>query len=893
VRLLTGPAGSGKTTYVVEQLRQAVRSGDQSVRLLVPTATMAQHLQNRLAREGLVFRRGLIQTFSGFVEAWTADLPQVSEAALYLIVEEAARRVNRPEFARVVEMRGFCASLARTIAEFSSAGCDSRRLAAHLPEGPLSDAFLAVYREVDRQLAVRGLSMRARRLEAAADRIAAGGMPGIATVWLDGFHALPDPELAVIRAMTKHAEVVLVRTDGQEQSELAGWPVSRFAKSRPSPALMLVKAPNIEREAEEIARRILEQSSAGHPFRDMAIIVRNPDTYVPVLRAVLDRFGIPARFYFDGHLQEHAAIRFLCGAVHAMLSGWEHTKTMAVLRLAPRFAESSDMDRLDFAVREQIPNAGLGPLKALLVDDGGKPRSPGCERLLHKLDSLAALEEWQQFALTPKEWAGRFRTLRNLFRVGEPADRDGRAMVELHRSQAAALDAFDEALDATAGALDPRHAIGIAAFFHALESVLRITPLRIADQRRNVVQVLSAPEARQWVLPLVFICGMVEKEFPSFHTQDPFFPDAARCELNRAGIRVRTAAEFEREERALFDSAITRATAAVTLTYPEFNARGDRNLPSLYLEHLFIPPSDSRTVKPRPRHILPPRPPAQVHSPALLQELRRRTGSISPTAVELYLQCAFQHFAGRLLRLKTAPPRPAERLNFMTQGQIVHEVLRTWWAAGGNIEPVFEDVFAAALEKEHIPCVYHTERLRNAMLDDLREFVAGDKWPRGMFESRTEEQFDFMLEGGVQIRGKIDRLDVAGGRAYVIDYKYSNAQNTKSKLNNADLVQAPMYLMAAERVFGLKPAGMFYVGLKRGPVYAGWSEDGLMDGQVPDADWLGKTEKRVLEIVDEIRGGRIEVLPSDPDKCRFCDFADACRVQVQVAVDAPEEAETA
>ena len=65
---------------------------------------------------------------------------------------------------------------------------------------------------------------------------------------------------------------------------------------------------------------------------------------------------------------------------------------------------------------------------------------------------------------------------------------------------------------------------------------------------------MSAHEARQWVLPVVFVCGMVERQFPRFHQQDPFFPDAARCRLNAAGIRVRTAAEFEREERALFDT---------------------------------------------------------------------------------------------------------------------------------------------------------------------------------------------------------------------------------------------------------------------------------------------------------------------------------------------------
>ena len=129
------------------------------VRLLVPTATMAQHLQNRLARDGFVFRRSLIQTLSGFLRPWTGDAPEVSPSVLYLLVEQAARRVARPEFERVTQFHGFCSSLARTIEEFASAGCDSARLAANLPDVPLGDAFLAVYQEVDRELERRGLAL--------------------------------------------------------------------------------------------------------------------------------------------------------------------------------------------------------------------------------------------------------------------------------------------------------------------------------------------------------------------------------------------------------------------------------------------------------------------------------------------------------------------------------------------------------------------------------------------------------------------------------------------------------------------------------------------------------------------------------------------------------------
>src|SRR5690348_1539859 len=115
MRLLTGPAGSGKTTFILDRFRAMLRSQTDSVRLLVPTATLAQHLQNRITREGFVLRRSLIQTLSGFIDTWAEDLPAVPDTVLYLIVEEAARRVNRAEFARVVHMPGFCAALARAI----------------------------------------------------------------------------------------------------------------------------------------------------------------------------------------------------------------------------------------------------------------------------------------------------------------------------------------------------------------------------------------------------------------------------------------------------------------------------------------------------------------------------------------------------------------------------------------------------------------------------------------------------------------------------------------------------------------------------------------------------------------------------------------------------------
>src|ERR1035441_5514084 len=703
MRLLWGPAGSGKTTYILDRFRQALAAGHSNIRLLVPTATMARHLQNRLAREGLVFSPSLIQTLSTFVRDYAGSATEVSSTVLYLLVEQAALRVAPPEFSRVTRFHGLCNSVAHTIEEFASAGCDSARLAACLPGVPLGDAFLAVYREVDRELARRSLATRARRLELAAAHIAGHGLNGVDTIYMDGFHALPDPELRVVSAMGAHADLTLTLGDEDltpvlhERLTSMGFTGEDARARRARPALALVKAPGIEREVEEIARRILQQAAAGRPFREIGVIVRAPEIYVPPLRSTLERFGIPARFYFDIALDRHPVVRFLSGAIEAMLGGWDHARTLAVLRLTPRFADFAPADGFDFAVREQIPNAGLSQLRSLLLAGEGQPR-PGAERLLHKLESLAALEEWRGFALSPANWAARFSTLRHLFRPAPPAEPATHELALQWRSQSAVLRLFDLALAEAASALDPAREIAIEDYWRAVKSVLTLKPLRLDDGRRNVVHVISAPEARQWVLPIVFVCGMVEKQFPQFHKQDPFFPDPARCRLNAAGIRVRTAAESEREERALFSTATSRATMLVTLSYPEFDSRGERNLPSIYLEDLLRAPVDSLPVRPAPRTLPEPRSApriaAQIAAGDLLDFLRRRTARLSPSGLETFLQCPFQYFTQRLMRLKTAPPRPEERLSFLEQGNIVHEVLAAWWHDPQNVAPPFERIFA-------------------------------------------------------------------------------------------------------------------------------------------------------------------------------------------------------
>jgi ATP-dependent helicase/DNAse subunit B len=875
--LLTGPAGSGKTSRILERFREARRRRDAGVRLLTPTATLAQHLQNQVAREGFVFRPGLIQTLSRFVDPFAADMPQVSEALFYLIVEEAAIRVDRREFARVVRLPGFCAALARTMEELSSAGCDAERLAnSMVREGgpaPLGEAFLAVYREVAGVLRRRGLATRSQRLWHAAERIAREGHPAIHTVWLDGFHAMPDPELAVIAAMCGHADVtvtlpvVAIAEPTRARLLAMGFAEEACTRERTPPRIELCATPSMEREADEIARRILEQVAAGKMFRDIGVIVRSPELYAPILRTTFDHFAIPARFYFDADLSKHALVRYLTGVVDAMLGGWDHAETLAAVRLAPGLT----CDAFDFAVRKEMPGCGLAGLRRIAADAATRRHGDTANPVLELLGEIEKTEQWRTIFIAPAEWAIRLRGLRELFTPGR-LETGSYEAAAIARGQAAVLELFDGTMEAAARAL-PERPVPLSEFWRTAKSVLRLTPLRVDDGRRNVVHVLGAHEARQWRLPVVFVCGLVEKQFPKFHTQDPFFPEAARAQLKQAGIRLRTAADFEAEERFLFDWAVTRASESLTLTYPECDTRGQRNLQSLYLESAGAAKSEWKSVRPQPgREPSAAWPAAAISSPDLLENLALRHQAFRPTGLESYLQCPFQFFGRDTLHLHAAPARPEQRLDFRTQGAIVHGVLAKLGRDAGRLEETFRSVFREVCERERVPAGYRTEASGERMLADLRALVEDPAWTPG-HEIRTEQKFRYTLGAGVEISGRIDRIDVTPeGGAYVIDYKYSGAQNLRNLAVNESLLQPQLYLLALERCFALRPEGMSYWGFKGGVQRTAWTPF--------DA---AQTIETALRIAGEVRAGRVEPSPSDQAKCRFCDYRDVCRFEAAEA----------
>lgn len=821
--LVTSP-----TTQVLGEFREALHRREDGVRLLVPTATMADHLLHLLAREGFVLRPSVIATLSQFIVGWTEDMKQVSPAQLSLSVEEAVARVDAPEFGRVRDLAGFHGALATTLEEFSTTGCDPEQLARRLPDTPLAQPFLRVWLEVTSDLRRRNLGMRATRLKRAAARIEHEGLGQIHTVWIHGFLTLTAPELEVARAVSRHAKLTVSVPDSQDAA--------------PREVLVEVfRAPDPDREADEIARQIIAQYKSGRNFREIGIVIRNPDVYLPVFRASLGRFGIPARFYFATPLSDFPPVSSIRALMQALLSGWDYELTLKALRPV---IPSPDFDRFDFAVRARLPGCGL-------------------ETMNGATEELQVLDPWRSARLSAAEWASRLKAL----------------------PRASGLQAFETALDETAAFLERRGRVPLDVFWKAASTVLSLTPVRSPDRRRDVVHVLSVYEARQWKLPVVYVCGLAETQFPRHHAPDAFFPDAARQQLQQAGIPVRTSADLQQEERFLFDLACTGATSRLVLSYPQSDSRGIVTMPSAFLAEMKVGETAGcpALVRPRQRLDVTATQAVVIRDAALLETLKKR--SFSASGLECFLDCPFQFFARHTLRLEARPLRPERRLDFMVQGSIVHKTLAALPKSDQELEVVFTRTFDEVCAANAIPPSYRREALRRQMLEDISRFLQDRQLPTSV-STLTEQSFEIVLDEFVRVRGRIDRIDVTpDGRALIIDYKYSPAQSVSQRARRDDRLQGPLYVLAAERQLGVKPAAMLYCGLRgnarrQEARFAGWADPSValpMRAAPLTPEWLASGERLALRTAAAIMNGTVAPSPARLDLCGRCDYRDVCR----------------
>lgn len=839
---------------------------------------MAEHLRHRLAREGLVVRPDAIVTLSRFVEPLVSDLPAAGPVSIDRAVAAELAAEPPEAFARVAEMDGLRRMLARLVEEVAPAQPQD----AVWPESGLSAAahgFAKVFRAVERRLAASGLHLRATRLRTAAGRLRTEGHPW-QRLFLAGFYAFTPAELEVLAALAPaQVEVSLPPSAPAEASRewlrRAGWEECPLPAEPRNARRRIVAAASEQQEAEEIARRILEAHAAGRPFREIGVVVRSEYPYVPLLRTTLARFGVPARFYFPRTLAAHPLGVFLLRLLDTMRRGAGHEHLLGLLASPLGGLWPGDSgDRIRYALCESLPGSGI-------------PEE------IERASPLFSAATWQRLrtaALPPAAWAKEGAALLAAIPLPTP---DPKRLLEL-RPLLSARAGWGTAFELLCENL-PDEPVMLDTVHDALERILEHVPVDDGDRRRHAVQVIDVYEARQWRLPLVFVCGLTERVFPQYHAPHPILNDRDRELLRGCGIALRTSAERQREESLLFETALGCAIEETVLSYPKSSVHGEELLPSL-----FLPPLDTAAES-----CVPARPPALWPKPAsgrvriaeasLRAQLRKLRATLSPTAVEAYLQCPFQYFGRSVLKPRQMPALPAERLDLLLQGNILHETIAAGEGSPLLVDQWFHDAFAEACREHSIPPGWRTEAVLLDLERNLLRFLESPPLA-GARTLAVESDFRLKLRDDVRIRGRMDRLARVDGRGVVVvDYKYSNPDRVRSRIRahqSGELVQGGLYLWAVRKMTGQPPAAMLYCGLRTEVSWAGWHVPmfGWEEiGETCDAAELdaiaGRAVETSLDVADRIGEGIIAPHPADEKKCTWCEFRDACRVESAPAAE--------
>jgi ATP-dependent helicase/DNAse subunit B len=890
--LLTGPPGSGKTQHILEKIAASARRGTADVLLLTPTATMAEHLSHELARKLGALPEGLIQTLHRFVAGFATEFEPLSAPLLRRIVRRQLDAEVSEQFHAVADYPGFQNAIAALVTELSAAGVPAHRLEKALSvcqAKPVhSAALIALLGRIEDELLHRRKLVRGDRLRAVARRIVEDGPGGYREILFDGFFSFTRAELDLIRGITEHADVTvtLPRWPGSEHTReqllRLGFDERALQPDRREPQYEIIRAQNEDAEAAEIARRILAEARAGRSFRDMGVIVRSGDRDGPALETTLTRFGIPARFYIGRSPVADAGVQQIVRIVESLRQGWDMESMLGVVRLSPAGARR---DKVAFALLEQLPGKGLDNLR-------DADESDHFEAFWDRLESL---DSWSTDRVVPSVWIDRLRRLPGM--LPNPAVKDG---VRMERAAAwkirnESLRAFVASVEEAGELFEPGEAISLDEIWAECRGILDDHRLYQRDRRRNVVHVIDAFEARQWELPVFFVRGLVEDQFPMRHPDSPLLPDRTRIELSTHDVFLNISDALDQQEEFLFQLTVTRGTEKAFLSYPAHDQRGDPTLPSFQLAELRerlgkAPSKDAHTRSARPAspRIRPAPPLTTIYAEDLQAELIRRTETLSPSAIERFLTCPFQFFAERTLRLEEPPAAPADRLDPLVQGSIVHEVLKEHTGGREHLREKFSEVFHRHCAEENVQPGYQTERIRLDLLRSLEQFFEDDTLPDPA-ELFRELPFEIAITGNLAIRGRIDRVDVdENGRALVIDYKLSTPDRIRSLVKEAEegrRVQGGLYMLAARSEFDLTPSGMLYCALRKNLEWDGWRlEDAIPDKSVgtkctPEVldEHIDRARDQAIAVAERIRHGEVAPLPAEENACNFCAGADICR----------------
>jgi hypothetical protein len=508
----------------------------------------------------------------------------------------------------------------------------------------------------------QGVADRAAVFAFARDAVAS---VGDAILWLDVPVRTP-LEARFLEALGRHAQVFATASQGDDVSihltsralevdpqNIPPHPSASaavralqsyvFAEEAPPPTegtedVQILSAPGEAQESSELARAIQAEAEKGMPFDRMAVLLRSPEVYTPLLEDAFERASIPAHFD-NGTTRPDPAGRAFLALLDCAADGLSAARFAEYLSLSqlPKLDALGAPVRLDPDEEEDVlwvpPTHSLAPeprgkepVQLELFAEPTKVEEPEKEPSFER--TLRAPWRWEKLLVDAAVIGGRDRWERRLAGLSrelelklleiedeESAEADAlrRECEDLIHLKNFALPLLDDLIglprEAVWGAwLDALERLaveaiafsdGVLAILKELRPMAAVGPVDLIevrevlserltllsrkpkDYRYGKVFIAPLDAVRGMSFELVLVPGLAERMFPRKIVEDPLLLDSLRSKLG-SGLPLQK--DRIADERLALRLAIGAATRKVVFSYPSVDlAQGRAKVPSFYL----------------------------------------------------------------------------------------------------------------------------------------------------------------------------------------------------------------------------------------------------------------------------------------------------------------------
>ncbi len=924
--VILGPPGSGKAGRAVQVLREAADAGADAFLCVPGTVDRTRFLRELAgARDGVLV--GVeVGTFDQLVARVAGSPPvrRTDRAMERVVVRDALRDV--PAFAAAARWSGFVDTAREQVDRLRRArawgGVELERVEQELPGEDVA-SWRRLEARVGELLAERRLRDDAWFEKRAATQLRTG-TPGVGAVVVYGFEALAPSRVELLERLARHAPVTVAlawrpgrrvheraadlrdrwRAKGARIEELDAvptaeplldWLGSELFEDSPSRPPATDERPDTAapvafvdccgplQEAEEVVREVALLGGRGYAWDDIVVASANAAHDGEPLLAAFRRAGIPARLQARRTAVDVPAGRAVHDVLDAILER-DGMRLVAALR-APVFGlDPARVDAVELRLRTErhhvVDLLGRPSLRAVL------PRAVDMLAGGARGGAVPAVRELLG-SLLPSD-LGELDLLRGIAALVEglvvaAGDEEDVTLADVRDAVAAFPLATPDRSDAGVVVIASLHDLRSLAFDAV---VLRATHL--AGFRANVEDEHEAPAAARDLLHLAVTRARRTLRVVRQATSSSgghLAPSPAWQELRRllpdAPLRTRRLGDVV---VAPEDVRLTSETARATALAHGRDLHVDR------VDNASHAMLDAARRRARA---------TQLDGEVAVALAERRT--IGVTEVEQYATCSARWFIERQLGVDD----PDDDRSRILDGRLAHDLLQHLVpdARTGRCDEAATRSRAQQLAPELAAQIDEHGVLDKPRIERIVEHVlalidAESGWtPPDMID--VERSFgrdapDSIGPGfdvdGVEVVGRIDRIDRHGSRALLHDYKYGSSDRSTARLLEDRNLQLLVYWLALEQPgTALDPIGAVYRAITKGGSTSGVVTDELKDIGVvgsrsrtlsEDArrELLDATAELVTMSMTSLRAGHVAPL-ADADECpTHCRLQTICRV---------------